>query len=197
MRGVEHIPWFYDAWLWLFEQTGLNRWRRWLVAGARGRTLDLGTGTGRNLPLFADDVAVTALDPDRRSLRRARRRARGARLVAGRAEALPFPDRTFDTVVSGLVFCSVDDPDRGLAEIRRILRPAGELRMLEHVRSTNPLMAWWQDLIQPARTVVAGRCRPNRTTETTVERCGFVIDRRDHRARGTMRRFRAQPGTPK
>jgi ubiquinone/menaquinone biosynthesis C-methylase UbiE len=197
MRGVEHIPWFYDAWLWLFEQTGLNRWRRWLVSGARGRTLDIGTGTGRNLPLFADDVTVTALDPDRGSLRRARRRARGARLVAGRAEALPFPDRTFDTVVSGLVFCSVDDPDRGLAEIRRILRPAGELRMLEHVRSTNPLMAWWQDLIQPAWTVVAGGCRPNRTTETTAERCGFVIDRRDRRARGTMRRFRAQPGTPK
>jgi ubiquinone/menaquinone biosynthesis C-methylase UbiE len=195
MRGIEHIPWLYDAWLWLFERTGLDRWRRWLVAGARGRTLDLGTGTGRNLPLFGDDEPVTALDPDRRSLRRARRRAPRALLVVGRAEALPFRDRAFDTVVSGLVFCGVDDPDQGLAEVRRVLEPDGELRMLEHVRSTNPLMAWWQDRIQPAWTVIAGGCRPNRSTEATVERSGFAIDRHDRRARGTMRRFRAQPRT--
>jgi ubiquinone/menaquinone biosynthesis C-methylase UbiE len=197
VRGVEHIPWLYDASLTILERTGLRRWRQWLVSGARGRTLDLGTGTGRNLPLFDRDARVVALDLDRHSMPRARRRAPHVPLVVARAEALPFRDRTFHTVVSGLVFCSVDDPDQGLAEVRRVLAPDGELRMLEHVRSTNRLLAWWQDRTQPAWTWFAGGCRPNRDTEATVRRSGFVIDHHDRRAQRSMRRFRAQPKEPR
>jgi ubiquinone/menaquinone biosynthesis C-methylase UbiE len=192
MRGIEHIPWLYDASQWLFERTGLASWRRWLTTGAVGRTLDVGTGTGRNLPLFAPPARVVALDPDRRSLARARRRAPDVPLVVGRAEGLPFRDGAFDTVVSGLVFCSVDDPAAGLAEVRRVLRPGGELRMLEHVRSVSRFASWWQDAVQPAWTWCAGGCRPNRHTERAVERAGFTIHQGDRRARGTMRRFRAQ-----
>src|SRR5215470_7653604 len=106
MRGVEHIPWAYDAICAFAEWRGLGRWRRWLVAGARGRTLDLGCGTGRNLPLYPPGVRVIGLDPAWAPLRRARRRAPHVPLVMGSAEALPFRHGAFDTVVSGLVFCS-------------------------------------------------------------------------------------------
>ncbi len=134
MRGVEEIPWLYDLYLSVLEPLGLRRWRAWLVAGARGRTLDLGSGTGRNLPLLPPGARGVAVDPHPDALARARARAPGVPLVVARAEALPFRAGSFDTVVSGLVLCSVDDADAALAEVRRVLRPGGGLRLLEHVR---------------------------------------------------------------
>jgi ubiquinone/menaquinone biosynthesis C-methylase UbiE len=192
MRGVEQIPWLYDAICAFAEWRGLDRWRRWLTGGARGRALDLGCGTGRNLPLLTGTNAV-GLDPSFESLRRARRRAPGTPLVQGSAEALPFRDGVFDTVVSGLVLCSVPDPARGLAEVRRVLRPGGTLRALEHVRSTVPWRARVEDAIQPAWTRCAGGCHPNRDTERTVEAAGFAIDAEGRRAQDNLRRFVARP----
>ena len=191
MRGIEQIPWIYDAVCCLCERGGFGRWRRWLAGGARGRTLDLGCGTGRNLPLLPPGTRTVALDPSPETLRRARRRAPAVPLVRARAEALPFRDGTFDTILSGLVFCSVGEPPRGLAEVRRVLRPDGELRMLEHVRATTPWRARMQDVIQPAWTWIAGGCHPNRDTEAAIARAGFRVDER--RAEGTMRRLRARP----
>jgi len=192
MRGFEQIPWLYDAACALLERTGLGRWRRRLCEGARGRVLDLGCGTGRNLPLLPP--GSVGIDPAGDPLLRARWRAPAARLVRARAEALPFRDRAFDTVVSGLVFCSVDDPARGLAEVRRVLGAGGTLRMLEHVRSAHPRWARVQDRIQPAWTWVSGGCHPNRDTERTVEAAGFSIEAETRRARGNMRRLVARPG---
>jgi ubiquinone/menaquinone biosynthesis C-methylase UbiE len=193
MRGFEQVPWAYDGLCSLLELTGLGRWRRRLCEGARGRVLDLGCGTGRNLPLLPP--GTVAIDPARDPLRRARRRAPAARLVQARAEALPFRDGAFDTVVSGLVFCSVDDPARGLAEIRRVLGRGGTLRMLEHVRSEHPRWARIQDRVQPVWTRITGGCRPNRDTERAVEAADFVIEAATRRARGNMRRLvaRAEP----
>ncbi len=192
MRGAEQVPWLYDLGMAVMEATGLDRWRRWLVGGARGRTLEVGAGTGRNLPLYPADVAAIAAEPHLDSARAARRRAPGVPLVVARAEALPFKDGAFDTVVSSLVFCSVDEPGRGLAEVRRVLREGGALRMLEHVRSHRPLAAWWQDRIQPAWTWFTGGCRPNRETERLVEAAGFRVDPGTRRASGNLRRFEAR-----
>ncbi|OLB97411.1 MAG: hypothetical protein AUH30_10280 [Candidatus Rokubacteria bacterium 13_1_40CM_68_15] len=163
MRGVEQIPWLYDAFATLSDWRGLRRWRQWLAAGARG------------------DV-----------LKRAALRAPGVRLVQARAEELPFRDGAFDTVVSGLVFCSVGDPARGLAEIRRVLTAGGELRMMEHVRSPVPWRARWEDRIQPLWTRLTGGCHPNRDTEAAVEASGFRIAAQTRRAEGVMRRFAAR-----
>jgi ubiquinone/menaquinone biosynthesis C-methylase UbiE len=197
VRGIEQIPWLYDLGMTLLEATGLGRWRRWLVSGARGRTLDLGCGTGRNLPLYTDGTSVVGLDPAWEPLLAARRRAPGRPLVRGRAEALPFRDRAFDTVVSGLVFCSVSEAPRGLAEVGRVLRPGGTLRMLEHVRAGSPLQARLQDLAQPAWTWFTGGCHPNRETEAAVAAAGFEIEAETRRASGSMRRFVARPrGAP-
>ena len=193
MRGIEQIPWLYEIICSLYEWSGgLVEWRRWVAGGAHGRVLDLGSGTGRNLPLLPPGTRAVAVDPSLDALRRARRRAPGTPLLGAQAEALPFRDGTFDTVLSGLVFCSVGEPTRGLAELKRVLRPDGQLRMLEHVRSRIPWRAWIQDAIQPLWTWVAGGCHPNRDTETAVERAGFRIDPEGRIAKGTDRRFTAR-----
>lgn len=193
MRGVEQIPWVYDLMLSVLEWRGLGRWRRQLVLGARGRTLDLGCGTGRNLPLYAGARPV-GVDPSLDCLHKARRRAPGVPLVRARAEALPFRDATFATVVGGLVLCSVDAPADALAEVARVLVPGGEVRLLEHVRSDG-VGGRVQDALQPLWTRVAGGCRPNRRTESSVEQAGFEVAP-GRRARGTMRLFNAKRRTP-
>jgi ubiquinone/menaquinone biosynthesis C-methylase UbiE len=189
MRGVEQIPWIYDAMCTVMEWTGLARWRQWLVGGARGRTLEVGCGTGRNLPRYGAAMTVIGLEPDGDAIRAARQRAPHRPLVRASSEALPFRDGAFDTVVSSLVFCSVPRPEVGLAEVRRVLAARGQLRMLEHVRHDVPALGWVQDTIQPAWTVIAGGCHPNRRTEATVEASGFRILPEGRRGDGTMRRF--------
>ena len=193
MRGIEQIPWLYDACCALCERLGLDRWRRWLVDGAAGAVLDVGCGTGRNLPFYRPSVRVVGVDVSAAALARARRRRPDVPLVQADAEALPFRTAVFDTVVSALVFCSVPDAARGLREVRRVLQPGGTLRMLEHVRSTRRLKARFQDRSQPLWTRVTGGCHWNRETEAAVARAGFSIDTEDRRARGDLRRFVARP----
>jgi ubiquinone/menaquinone biosynthesis C-methylase UbiE len=197
VRGLEHIPWLYDATMWLTERGRLGAWRDWLVGDAAGRTLEVGCGTGRNLPRYGARARPVALDPDLPALLRARRRAPGVPLVRARVEELPFQTGSFDSVVSGLVFCSVDHPKAGLVELRRVLARGGALRMIEHVRSPSRAGARLQDLAQPAWTWLTGGCRPNRPTERWVEEAGFHIEPEGRRSRGVLRRFQARsPGAP-
>lgn len=179
--------------MWLPERLGLAHWRRALTRGLEGRVLEVGCGTGHNLSWYGAGARPVALDPDPDVLRRARARAPSVPLVAASAEALPFTDGCFRTVVSSLAFCSVPDPARGLAEVKRVLAPGGELRMLEHVRHEGRIRGKLQDLLQPAWTRCTGGCHPNRPTERFVRDAGFTIDRAGRRARGTLRLFRARP----
>ena len=171
MRGIEQIPWLYDLSMTLMP--GMQRWRRSLARLAHGRVLEVGCGTGQMLPLYPDGIELYGLDPNADALPRSRRRAPEAGLLCASAEYLPFPDARFDTVVSSLVFCSVSDPGRGLAEIRRVLKPQGRLLMLEHVHAHNRIGRWLLDTVQPAWTLVTGGCHPNRDTETRVEDAGW------------------------
>jgi ubiquinone/menaquinone biosynthesis C-methylase UbiE len=195
VRGLEQIPWVYDLGLAVLERGPLGRWRRWLASGARGRTLDLGTGTGRTLPLLARDVRAVALDPHRANLARARRRAPALPLVLGRAEALPFRAGVFDTVVAGLVLCSVADPAGALGEVHRVLAEGGTLRAVEHVRAGG-VAGKLQDLAQPTWTALTGGCHPNRETEQAIAAAGFAVDGASRRARGALRRLEARPNRP-
>jgi len=191
MRGIEHIPWLYDAGMSVFDRLGLARWRAELVGALRGRVLEVGCGTGRALPGYGPEARVIGIDPDTAALKRAQRRAGGAGLASARVEALPFADGAFDVVVTSLCFCSVDDPARGLSEIRRVLRDEGELRMLEHVRARHAGWARWQDRLEPAWRGISGGCRLNRDTEATVREAGFDIDPESLRAWSVLRCFSA------
>jgi SAM-dependent methyltransferase len=186
MRGIEHMPRLYDASMAVMERFGLRRWREWLASGASGRVLEIGCGTGRNLPLYRAAELLVAFDPALELVAVARNRAPHARVLVAAAEALPFRSDSFDVVVSSLVLCSVSDPAQAVSEAARAGRT---LRALEHVRSTWRVQAWLQDFVQPAWTWVTGGCHPNRRTESTIAR-EFEIETRT--ARGTMRRLSAK-----
>jgi SAM-dependent methyltransferase len=173
----------YDPSLWIGERAGMRRHRRALISQARGRTLEIGSGTGLNLAHYVsdvDDLVLAEPDPSmRRRLRTAvRRRERTAQVIDARAEELPFADASVDTVVSTLVLCTVDAPDLALREIGRVLRPDGQLLFIEHLRSDSPTLARWQDrLARPWQRFAAG-CRCNRATLELMDACGFRVDAR-------------------
>lgn len=191
MRGLEQIPWLYDASMRLFP--GIHRWRLDIARRAEGHILEIGCGTGLMLPLYGAGTTVTAIEPNDPALHRARDRGPTVRLLNASAEALPFTAGVFDCVVSSLVFCSIPDPTRALEEIRRVLRPGGRLHMLEHVQAQGALGAAFFDRVQPVWTSVTGGCHPNRDTEALVQAAGFTIIETDRRSRGLMRLFTAVP----
>jgi SAM-dependent methyltransferase len=173
----------YDPFLWLGERAGMGARRRELLTRVRGRTLEIGSGTGLNLrhyPEHVDDLVLAEPDPSmRRRLEDAvRTGGRAARVIDARAEALPVPDGSIDTVVSTLVLCTVDAPDAALREIARVLRPGGQLLFLEHVRSDSPTLARWQDRLAGPWQRFAEGCRCNRATLELIEACGFRADAR-------------------
>lgn len=153
--------------------------KRKLLANVQGRVLEVGVGTGLSLPHYPPVDALVAVDPSEPMLRRARHRAaelcRDVELVKAPAEALPFDDDSFDTVVSLAVLCTVDNQARALSEIRRVLRPGGRLVFLEHVRSADPKLASWQDRLERPWGWFAGGCHPNRRTLEAIEAAGFDV----------------------
>jgi ubiquinone/menaquinone biosynthesis C-methylase UbiE len=160
--------------------------KRELLANARGRVLEIGVGTGLSFAHYPPVEELVGVDPSEPMLRRARKRAaelgRNVALVEAPAEALPFEDGSFDTAVALAVLCSVDDPRRALAEIRRVLKPGGRLIFLEHVRSDEPELARWQDRLDRPWGWVAGGCHPNRRTLEAIEAAGLDVvelERRD------------------
>ena len=182
--GDKPVSWFarlYDPLLAPLELLVLRRTRRGLVADAPGRVLEIGAGTGLNLPHYHAAVEVIATEPEPAMLLQARRRVAAARvrirLVIAGAEALPFPDAAFDTVVATCVFCSVDDPERGFQEIHRVLKPGGELRLLEHVRGHSSWVARLQDRLTPRWSRIVGGCCLNRPTLETALAAGFQAEK--------------------
>jgi ubiquinone/menaquinone biosynthesis C-methylase UbiE len=170
----------YDSTLLAGEVAGMRRARKALLEQATGRVVEVGAGTGLNLPQYPHAVRELVLvepEPAMRTRleRRVRRSQRQAEIVAASAERLPFADHSVDTVVSTLVLCTVEHPDRALAEIARVLRPGGRLLFIEHVRAESPALAWWQDrLVGPWRRFACG-CRCNRATVELMRACGFEV----------------------
>jgi SAM-dependent methyltransferase len=150
-----------------------------LTATASGTVLELGAGTGVNFSWYRGAGLVVAVEPEPTMARRARRRATRAevrvRVLRGVGEALPFQDRVFDTIVVCNVLCSVEDPGRTAAELRRVLRPRGTVRFYEHVRSLSPRAGRMQDRIQPLWSRLAAGCHPNRDPVAALKRAGFEV----------------------
>ena len=184
--------WLYDLLMKPVGWLGLDRLRKRLVLDARGSTLEVGAGTGLNLPYY--DVGASpliALDVDREGLRRARGRSPRAFLVQASVEALPFREGAFDTVVSCLIFCSVPNPAAGLNEVHRVLNRSGQLRMLEHVRPTGRFLAWLADRLTPIWRQVAGGCHLNRRTVEALEAAELCSTRSHRTLRGAVVELRA------
>ena len=151
----------YDQWLGLYERVmGTAEGRRHLLSRARGRTLEVGVGTGRNIAHYPADTDLIGVDISRAMLQIARKRAtrlgRAIELRIGDAQNLDFPDSSFDTVVAILFLSAVPDQHRAISEIRRVLRPGGRLLVLDHVRSTVAPVRWLQRLFNALFARFAG-----------------------------------------
>jgi SAM-dependent methyltransferase len=171
----------YDRAFEASEEAGLREMRRELLTGARGRVLEIGAGTGLNLELYPREGldSLTLTEPDPHMCRQLRRRVKeigaAADLVECGAEAIPFDDDSFDTVVVTLVLCTVPDQPAALREISRVLKPGGQLLYLEHVRSRHPDLAKWQDRLETPWRFLGDGCHCNRDTEAGIRAAGFEL----------------------
>jgi ubiquinone/menaquinone biosynthesis C-methylase UbiE len=155
------------------EEAGLRRMRSELLGEARGRTLELGAGTGANLDLYPEAVEELVLsEPDPHMAKRLRgklaERGSSATLVQAPAESLPFEDSSFDTAVFTLVLCTVPDPTAALQEVARALKPGGRLLFIEHIRAEDPTLARWQDRLEKPWRFLGDGCHCNRDTVATI-----------------------------
>jgi ubiquinone/menaquinone biosynthesis C-methylase UbiE len=180
VAGHPLVAALYDPLMRVQDALGLARRRVRTAGEATGRVLELGVGTGLQLPHYTAADEVVGVDPDPHMLRRARGRTAAApvpvELVEASAERLPFEDASFDTVVASLSLCTVPDQAAALREARRVLRPDGRLVFLEHVRSERPRVAAVQDRVEPLWMRIAGGCHPNRDTVAAIEH-EFEVER--------------------
>ena len=179
-RGHRLFAAVYDRLMRSAERSFLGAHRAWLAARATGRVLDLGAGTGANIPYVPADAEIIAVEPDPYMLERGRRRARTmdrrVTFLPDAAESLSLDSASVDAVLASLVLCTVGEPARALAEIRRVLKPGGQLLFLEHVRLEHSLWGRVQDAVTPLwKTLFAG-CHPNRDTLTAIHQAGFDIE---------------------
>jgi ubiquinone/menaquinone biosynthesis C-methylase UbiE len=193
------------------ERRGTAEHRDRALAGLTGRVIEVGAGNGMNFSHYPDTVTeVVAVEPEDYLRALAERAAENApvrvRVVAGHATALPVEDGGFDAAVASLVLCSIADTSAALAEIRRALKPTGELRFFEHVRSEKPWFGLLQDAITPLQSRMGAGCHPNRDTAAAIRDAGFDIEELDRFYYAPLRfypshahilgRARPSPATP-
>jgi ubiquinone/menaquinone biosynthesis C-methylase UbiE len=185
---------WYPVVVGLAERAGQRDMRAQLVADARGRTLEIGAGSGLNIDHYLEEVDELVIsEPSPHMLEQLRAqigadppRVGSWELVQAEAESLPFEDASFDTVVGTYVLCSVDDPHRVLSEVARVLRPGGQYLYLEHVHAgEGTMLGRFQDMVELPHRYIAAGCHPNRRTERLLEASPLTIERLSH---GTMPR---------
>jgi ubiquinone/menaquinone biosynthesis C-methylase UbiE len=166
----------YEPFLARGERRGMTERRRALLAGAHGRVLEIGSGTGLNLahyPAGLEELVLTEPDAGmaRRLERRVVRERPGAHVVRAGAEALPFDDGSFDGAVSTMVLCTVPDPQAAVAELRRVVRPGGRVLFIEHLRAQDGALAGWQDRLARPWAAFAAGCRASSGRSRAALRC--------------------------
>jgi ubiquinone/menaquinone biosynthesis C-methylase UbiE len=176
----EHVlPWAIER---AMSRPFVEEQRRPSLAGARGRVLEIGFGTGTSLGAYPRGAvdSVVGLEPNRGMWPRAERRAREAAvevdLVDARAERMPFDDGSFDTVVSNFTLCSIPGVEEALREVRRVLAPGGRFLFLEHGRSDDPRVARWQRRLNPVHRWYADGCRLDLPVDRAIRGAGFEIE---------------------
>jgi SAM-dependent methyltransferase len=188
-RGHRTFAALYEWSSGVADRRGQAGRRAQLVGDLRGSVLEIGIGNGRNLAHYRQIDRLAAVEPDPQMLKRLRPRLAQVTFpvdlrVTG-AERLPFPDASFDAVVASLVFCTIPDPLCALAEVRRVLRPDGTFRFMEHVRGEG-----WPgrvlDIVAPVWALAAGGCHPNRRTEQSIWDAGFTITAIERYVQGSL-----------
>src|SRR5712692_1152503 len=161
---------------WSMRQATFEPYRRRVVSAARGRVLEIGAGSGLNLPLYEAATHGIALEPSAKLLAMARTGGLSIELVEGVAESIPLPDHSVDTVVSTWTLCSIPDVTRALTEMRRVLTPGGRLLFAEHGRSSEPRVIRWQNRLTPLWKQIGGGCHLNRAIEELIRGAGFHVE---------------------
>lgn len=184
-----------------------HRLRAELLHTARGDVLEIGFGTGLNLPHYPSHISrLSLIDPAVILPQTVRNRLADVpfpvEAMHHTAEHLPYPDRRFDTVVSTWTLCTIPDPVQALRETARVLKPDGQFLFLEHGRSHNPQVAKWQDRLNPIQHIIGCGCHLNRRIDRLIEEAGLTIVTEDRfemqhvpRIGGTMYRGRATPAS--
>jgi ubiquinone/menaquinone biosynthesis C-methylase UbiE len=155
-----------------------RKWRKEALSNLSGKVLEVGVGTGRNLKFYSSRCSVTGIDYSEKMLEKARTKVRGMKnitLLLMDAEHLGFPNNNFDYIIITFALCSIPDPLRALKEMRRVLKPSGELIAIEYVRSSNHLIAWFEDLINPVTCFLIGDSS-NRKTIEIIKESGFTVN---------------------
>ena len=170
---------FYNIMEAMMNKSGMNRWRQAVWNEAKGKVLEVGVGTGKNMEYYTENIEITAIDFSEKMLEKARSRSetlsKKVDLRLMDVQALQFPDEFFDTVITTCVFCSVPDPIKGLMEIRRVCKKDGKIIMLEHVRSKKILIGKLMDIINPVVVRMVG-ANINRNTVENLKRVGLNVE---------------------
>lgn len=172
-------PVFYDIAVYPLERLVLSRWRRELIGQAEGKVLEVGAGTGGNLPYYQRASALVVTDYNEPMLRRGANRRRkpdgDVNFVVTDAQHLPFASGCFDSVIATLAFCTIPQPGMAMREIKRVLRPGGQLLLLEHVRAGKAWAVAIQNQLTPCWSRLADGCHLNRNTLELAQNNGFIV----------------------
>jgi ubiquinone/menaquinone biosynthesis C-methylase UbiE len=170
----------YDRLIAETEKAGLGARRQELLGAAEGQVIEIGAGTGANLPYYGEAVSeVVACEPSEPMVKRLEAKlascTRPVRILHAAGESIPVESGSFDVAVSTLVLCTVSDPGKTLAELHRVLKPGGRLLFVEHVRSDEPGVARWQNRLNFLNRFVADGCHCNRDTLSNIRAAGFKV----------------------
>jgi demethylmenaquinone methyltransferase/2-methoxy-6-polyprenyl-1,4-benzoquinol methylase len=173
-----------------------RKWRKEALSGLSGKVLEVGVGTGRNLKYYPSSCSITGIDNSKEMLEKAGEKAKGMKnviLLLMDAEHLELPDNSFDYVVITFVLCTIPNPVKALKEMRRILKPSGELIALEHMHSNYHLLARLEDLINPVLFFLLGD-HTTRHTIRNIEEAGFtILEVKNLAFKDIFRKIRAKP----
>ena len=170
---------FFDLSEAVMERGKMGQWRKMVWQQAKGKVLEVGVGTGKNIEYYPESITVIAIDFSEKMLEKAKAKAEQFHKIVDLrlmdAQKLEFPDETFDTVITTCVFCSDPDPVKGLKEIQRVLKKDGQIIMLEHVRSKMPFVGTIMDLLNPVVVRMVG-ANINRNTVENLRKAGLKIE---------------------
>ena len=194
-HAYDRIARIYDCMELPMEMMSFSRWRRELLSDISGRILEVGVGTGKNLPYYPKDANLVAIDISTNMLAKAGKRSATLEVPVDLrvmdAESLDFPDRYFDYVVSTFVFCSVPDPIKGLKEIKRVLKPEGMALFLEHVRSEHEIIGIIMDILNPMVRAIIGP-NINRRTVDNIQKAGLEITSIENKGMEIVKQIKAR-----